>query len=202
MNEVLGTTAGNAVEVAEAVDYLNGRHREHRLHEITKALVGEMLVLGKLAVSPEEGRAKAQAALESGAAAAKFSEMVAALGGPKDFIERRDKYLVTAPVTIPCKAARSGVIARMKTRDIGLIVVDLGGGRRKSTDKIDLTVGLSGFLPVGSRVSAGDPIALVHAADDASAARASAALAQAIEIADTAPPPRPLIHARIGEGRA
>lgn len=197
MNEVLGTTAGNAIEVAEAVDYLTGRSREHRLHEITKALVGEMLVLGKLASSPEEGRAKAQTALDSGAAAQKFSEMVAALGGPKDFLEHSDRYLAKAPVTVACKAARSGVIAQMKTRDIGLIVVDLGGGRRKTTDKVDMAVGLSGFLPVGTEINAGDPIALVHATDEASAARASAVLVQAIEISDTAPPPRPLVHARV-----
>jgi thymidine phosphorylase len=197
MNEVLGTTAGNAIEVQEAVDYLTGKSREHRLHEITKALVGQMLVLGKLASSPEEGAVRAQAALDSGAAAAKFAEMVAALGGPNDFIERPQAYLAKAPVTVPCKAPRSGVIAGMQTRAIGLIVVDLGGGRRKTTDVIDMGVGLSDFLPVGTSVAAGDPIALVHAADEAAATRASSALAQAVTIADTAPPARPLVHARV-----
>jgi len=197
MDEVLGRTAGNAMEVAEAVDYLTGRAREPRLHAITVALAGEMLATGKLAASPEEGRAKAQAALDSGAAAAKFSEMVAALGGPKDFLEHSGKYLVSAPVTVACKAARGGVVARMKTRDIGIVVVDLGGGRRNTVDKIDLSVGLSDFLPVGTKVAAGDTLALVGAADEAAAARACAALADCIEIADTAPPPRPLVHARV-----
>jgi thymidine phosphorylase len=197
MDEVLGHTAGNAIEVAEAVDYLTGRDREPRLHAITVALAGEMLAIGKLATTPEEGRAKAQAALDSGAAAEKFSAMVAALGGPKDFLEHSAKYLVQAPVTVACQAARPGVIARMKTRDIGLVVVDLGGGRRKTTDVIDLSVGISGFLPVGTKVAAGDTLALVHAKDEAAAARACAALAQLIEIADTAPPPRPLVHARV-----
>jgi thymidine phosphorylase len=197
MNEVLGTTAGNAVEVAETVDYLSGKLREPRLHAITLALAGEMLALGKLAATPEEGRAKAQAALDSGAAAEKFSAMAAALGGPKDFLERSATYLVKAPVTLPFKAGRSGVIAREKTRAIGIAVVDLGGGRRKTTDVIDLAVGLTDLLPVGTKVQTGDPLALVHAADEASAARACAALAQAIEIADPAPPPRPLLHARV-----
>ena len=198
MNEVLGLTAGNAIEVVEAVDYLTGKHREHRLHEITKALVGQMLVLGKLAGTLEEGIAKAQTSLDSGAAAAKFEEMVAALGGPSDFLKRPGHYLAKAPVTVPFKAARSGVIASEKTRAIGLVVVDLGGGRRKTSDVIDMGVGLSGFLPVGTKIQAGDTIALIHAKDDADAGRAAKALEEAIEIADTAPGPRPLIHARVG----
>ncbi len=197
MDEVLGTTAGNALEVAEAVDYLVGRSREPRLHAVTIALAGEMLAVGKLAASPEEGWAKAEAALASGAAAEKFAKMVASLSGPKDFLENSESYLVRAPVTVPFKALRSGVVARMNTRDIGLAVVDLGGGRKKTTDTVDLAVGLSQFLPVSAQVKVGDTLALVHAADEASAGRAIAALRKAVEIADTAPPPRQLVHARI-----
>jgi thymidine phosphorylase len=197
MNEVLGLTAGNAIEIVEAVDYLTGKHREHRLHEITKALVAQMLVLGKLAATPEEGLAKAQESLDSGKAAAKFEEMVAALGGPSDFLNKPEAYLAKAPVTVPFQAPRSGVIAAEKTRAIGLIVVDLGGGRRKTTDVIDMGVGLSDFLPIGTKVAAGDPIALIHAKTDADAAQAAASLAEAITIADAAPHVRPLIHARV-----
>jgi len=167
MDEVLGTTAGNAIEVAEAVDYLAGHCRETRLHDVTIALAGEMLAVGNLAASPKEGRAKAEAALASGAAAEKFSQMVVALGGPKDFLEKSDTYLVRAPVTVPFKASRAGFVARMNTRAVGLAVVDLGGGRKKTTDTIDLAVGLSQFRPVGTKVQAGDTLALVHAADDA-----------------------------------
>jgi thymidine phosphorylase len=198
MNEVLGLTAGNAIEVVEAVDYLTGKHREHRLHEITKVLVGQMLVLGKLAANLEEGIAKAQASLDSGAAAAKFEEMVAALGGPADFLKRPQQYLAKAPLTVPFKANRSGFIAAEKTRAIGLVVVDLGGGRRKTSDVVDMGVGLSDFLPVGTKVQAGDSIALIHAKDESDAARAAQGLAQAIDIADAAPEARPLVHAHIG----
>jgi thymidine phosphorylase len=197
MDEVLGTTAGNALEVGEAVSYLTGRVREPRLHGITLALAGEMLALGKLAASPEEGRVKAQAVLDSGAAAEKFARMVAALGGPKDFLERPEAHLVRAPVTLPFLAGRSGVIAGMNTREVGMTVIDLGGGRRKTTDTIDLAVGFSEFRVVGARVAAGDRIALVHAADEAAAKRAVAALERSVRIADTAPAPRPLILERI-----
>ncbi len=197
MDEVLGKTVGNALEVGEAVDYLTGKACERRLHEITVALAGEMLALGKLAATPEEGRAKAQDALDSGAATETFARMVAALGGPKDFVERSEAYLVRAPVTLPFRAERSGVIAGMNARDVGVAVVDLGGGRRKTEDAIDLAVGFSAFLPVGTPVAAGDTIAVVHAADEASARSAVAALERCIRIADTAPAPCHTIHERI-----
>ena len=197
MDEVLGSTAGNAQEVEEAVDYLTGRLREPRLHGVTMALAGEMLALGKLAASPEEGQVTAQAALDSGAAAEKFSRMVAALGGPKDFVERSEHYLVRAPVTLPFTAKRSGFIESMNARDVGVAVVDLGGGRRKTTDVIDLGVGFSQFRAVGTPVATGDIIALVHAVDWESAERAVAALERCVMIGDAAPQARPLIHARI-----
>jgi thymidine phosphorylase len=123
--------------------------------------------------------------------------MVAALGGPKDFVERSENYLVRAPVTVPFTAKRSGFIESMNARDVGLAVVDLGGGRRKTTDATDLGVGFSAFLAVGTPVALGDTIALVHAADQESAERALAALGHCIEIGDVAPEARPLIHARI-----
>jgi thymidine phosphorylase len=197
MDEVLGMTAGNALEVGEALDYLTGRAREPRLHDVTIALAGEMLALGKLAASPKEGRAEAQAALDSGAATERFSRMVAALGGPKDFVERSENYLVRAPVTMPFTAKRSGFIESMNARDVGLAVVDLGGGRRKTTDAINLGVGFSAFRTVGTAVAAGDRIALVHAADQDSAERAVAALERCVQIGDGAREARPLIHARI-----
>jgi thymidine phosphorylase len=197
MDEVLGTTVGNALEVGEAIDYLAGKACERRLHEVTLALAGEMLALGKLAATPEEGRAKAQDALDSGAATETFARMVAALGGPKDFVERSEAYLVRAPVTYPFRAERAGVIAGMNARGVGVAVVDLGGGRRKTDDAIDLAVGFSEFLPIGTPVVAGDTIAVVHAADEANALRAVAALERCIRIADTAPALRHTIHERI-----
>jgi thymidine phosphorylase len=197
MDEVLGTTAGHALEVSEAVDYLTGRRREPRLHAVTLALVGEMLVLGGLATTSEEGSAKAQAGLESGRAAEAFAKMVAALGGPKDFVENSDAHLRTAPVTRAFHSAGAGYVARMDTRAIGVALIDLGGGRRKTGDGIEAAVGFSGFRAVGSRLAAGEPIALVHAADDTAAGRALAALERAIVIADAPPAARPVIHERI-----
>ena len=93
MNESLGPVAGNALEVRLAMDYLTGRSRPARLHEVTMALCAEMLVLGGLAANDTDARAKLQAGLDSGEAAERFSRMVAALGGPADLVERPDAYL-------------------------------------------------------------------------------------------------------------
>ncbi len=197
MNEVLGWTAGHTLEVAEAVDFLTGKAREQRLHDVTIALAGEMLVLGKLATTPEEGRAKAEAALVSGAAVEVFGRMVSVLGGPADFVEKADVYLERAPVVRPFTAPRAGIIAGMNTREIGVALIDLGGGRRKTSDMIDLRVGFSQFRPVGSKLEAGETIAVIHAADEAAAARAADALILSIEISDTPPAPRDVILGRV-----
>src|SRR6185503_3613206 len=105
MDAVLGRTVGNALEVAEAVDYLTGHGvRDVRLHDVVLALAAEMLVLGGLATTPDEGRAKAEARLADGSAAETFARMIAALGAPADFIARSDAYLPHASVVRPCPA--------------------------------------------------------------------------------------------------
>jgi thymidine phosphorylase len=180
MNEVLGRTAGNALEVAEAVDLLAGRGGDARLRAVTLALARAMLALGGL--DPD----RAEAALASGAAAERFARMVAALGGPADILERR---LAAAPVVRAAAPARAGVVARIDVREVGLAVVELGGGRRRADQAIDHRVGLADIAGLGEAVGAGRPLALVHARDEAAATRAAARLAAAFTIAD-APPTR------------
>ena len=185
MNQVLGTTVGNALEVAEAIAYLTGDGvREPRQHEITLALGAELLVLGGLAHDTTSARTQLQAALDSGAAAEHFARMVAALGGPADLLQRPHAYLAAAPVVVPVPAPRAGVLSAMHTRDIGLAVVELGGGRRKASDAIDARVGLTQVQPLGTRLQKGDPIACVHAADEASAQRAVVQLQAAFALGD------------------
>jgi len=176
---VLGYDAGNALEIIETIRYLKGEAREPRLHEVTLALAAEMLVLGGLAADNGAARVKLQAGLDSGAAAEKFAQMVAALGGPADLLERPAAYLATAPVLLPIPAPRAGRLTGLRTRDIGLAVVELGGGRRQAGDVIDMRVGFSAFRHLGEELAAGEPIAFVHAADEAAAQRAIASVQQA-----------------------
>src|SRR5262245_43220374 len=168
MDCVLGRNVGNALEVVEAVEYLKGEGtREPRLHEVTMALVGEMIALGGLAPGP--GRARAEAALADGRAADVFGRMVSALGSPDDFLEHSARYLSHAPVMRPCNAEQSGYVVGMNARDIGIAVVAMGGGRTHADDAIDPAVGPSDVINVGARVRTGSPPLSLHSAtpDDA-----------------------------------
>jgi thymidine phosphorylase len=202
MHQPLGRSAGNALEVAESLAYLEGEGgREPRLHAVVLALAGEMLALGGLAQDPEEGRAKAAARLADGSAREAFLRMVATLGGPTDFAERVHLHLPQAPVCRPCPAPRSGFITRMDTRAIGLIVLALGGGRRHAAAEIDPAVGLDHIRGLGEDIARGEPLAMIHAADEGAAEAAIAALQQAVEIGDKAPPATPIVQARIHRPR-
>lgn len=198
MDRVLGRDVGNALEVMEAVAYLKGEGtRDPRLHEVVMALAGEMLRLGDVAPSVAAGRARAEAALQDGRAADRFARMVAALGGPEDFLDRPDRYLARAPVVRPCTAERSGFVTGMDAREIGVAVVGLGGGRARADDAIDPAVGFTEMIDVGAPVRAGSLLCVVHAATEARADEAIARLRRAIRIGQPAPAARPVVIDRI-----
>jgi thymidine phosphorylase len=199
---VLGHTAGNALEVQEALDFLTGRMRpgaaddEPVQRAVTLALGAQLLVLAGLAADEAVATAALQRSLDCGAAAEHFARMVRALGGPADVLA--DAQLPVAPVQRPVPALRAGVVAAMDTRALGLAVVALGGGRLKPGDTVDPRVGLSNVRTRGSTVAAGEPLALVHAADDLAAADAVRAVQAAITLADAAAPRPPAVQALIG----
>ena len=120
--------------------------------------------------------------------------MVAALGGPDDFLEHSARYLAHAPVIRPCNAERSGHVVGMDARQVGIAVVALGGGRAHADDAIDPSVGLTDVIDVGTAVRAGSPLCIVHAASDADADQAIEILQRAIRIEDGAPAERPIDH--------
>jgi len=172
MNRPLADAAGNALEVAYAIEYLTGTRREQRMHEVTMALCVEMLLLGKISRTEKSARAKLQAALDSGAAAEKFAEMVGALGGPKRLLEAPWKYLEAAPLQEAAIPAFGGVVTGIDTRAVGMVVVALGGGRTRPQDPVDHAVGVSRLAQVGDTVGADHPLAIIHArsVDDVRAA--------------------------------
>jgi thymidine phosphorylase len=196
MNQVLGFTAGNALETREAIDHLGGTSREPRLHEVTVALAVELLVGVGVCESEAEAAAAVERCLADGTAAERFERMVAALGGPNDLIARVDEYLPRPAVTLPVVPA-AGRLARMDVREIGVAVMGLGGGRRKTDDIIDPLVGLGALRSLGDEVGPDAPVCLVHARDDASARAAASRILAAIEISDAATPPGPVIAHRI-----
>jgi thymidine phosphorylase len=195
MDQVLGRSAGNALEVQECLDVLCGRPADARLLDVTLGLSAELLQLGGLFSSVEAAHAAALAALRSGAAAERFARMVAALGGPADVLH--DPRLPAAPVRRPVPALRSGFVAKIDVRAIGLAVVALGGGRQHNGDAVDPRVGFAAIAALGEQVDAGAPLATVHAIDAATADAARQALQAAFTITDTAAAVPPWCHARV-----
>ncbi|ABU72323.1 hypothetical protein VIBHAR_03376 [Vibrio campbellii ATCC BAA-1116] len=182
MNQVLASSAGNAVEVREAVRFLTDEYRNPRLLEVTMASCAEMLVLGKLAENTEDARAKLMEALDNGKAAECFGKMVAGLGGPVDFVENYDNYLEKAEIIKPVYATETGVVSAMDTRAIGMAVVSMGGGRRVATDEIDYAVGFDNFIRLGEVADSDKPLAVIHARTEEQWEEAAKALRSAITV--------------------
>ena len=192
MDRVLGRTAGNALEVREAIDHLTGAASDPRLVEVTVELCRELLALGGL-----EGRDPAEA-LSGGAAAERFAAMVTELGGPSDLMERPDAHLPIAPQVSAALPDRAGIVTKVDVRAVGLAVVALGGGRRHEAESVDHAVGLSEVAAPGERVGPADaPLAVVHARTDADADAAIAALQAAFTVGDEAPADPPAILERL-----
>ncbi len=198
MNQVLGRTCGNAVEVIEAVEYLRGEKPEPRFALVTETLAAEMLVMGGLDATREAALARVRKAVASGHALEHFAKMVAALGGEPDFTAHAEERLPRAPVQRPLVAPRSGWVQGIETRDIGVACVVLGGGRRKTDDHVDPRVGFTQVAGRGDRVEAGGTLAMIHAAREADAQAAMKSLAGAFTIGDAAPQAFPLLVERMG----
>jgi thymidine phosphorylase len=193
MDQVLGRTAGNAVEVREALGALtHPRAAEPRLVDVTLALCATLLRLGGLYDSDAAARAAAGDALASGAAAERFARMCAALGGPADLLDDPDRHLPRAPHALEVFPDAAGHVRAVAVREVGVAVLELGGGRLREDQGIDHAVGLVDVAGLGEEVgNGGRPLAVVHARDAASAERAAARVRAAFEIGDapTAVPP-------------
>ena len=182
MSQVIGYTAGNALEVRETLDYLTLAKQESILHELVTTICAEMLVQGKLADNFNQGLKMVKGVLNTGEAAEVFAKMVSALGGPTDLFENPDKYLAQANIIQPIYPQQAGYIHSMDTRMIGMAVVELGGGRRMATDKIDYSVGFSDFCHIGDKAELNQPLAFIHANSQQQAEQVSNQLNKLIRI--------------------
>jgi len=201
MDAPLGHAVGNALETREAFQCLHGAGPRDLTH-LSLALVGEMLWSVGAVASPEEGSHRAQVALEAGRGVERMARMVAAQGG--------DPRLVEDPHRIPVAPCRGGVVAgtggfvhQVDPLALGYGVVELGGGRRRVEDEIDLGVGFVVAVKPGDLVEAGGLMGEVYAADADGLERGRQILSEAIQVGEKAPEAAPpLIRERITAGHA
>jgi thymidine phosphorylase len=201
MNQVLGLTAGNAVEVRESIDVLTGTGTaDPRLLEVTMALSAELLTLGGVHDDLNAARGAAEKALSSGAAADAFGAMVTALGGPATLLDAPDSFLPTAPIARPVEPTETGVVGSIDVRAVGVAIVALGGGRTRETDPVDHAVGLTEVAGIGDDVGPGGrPLAILHARDESAFDRGSQAIRAAFAIGDGPPGNGPAGDRRTGD---
>jgi thymidine phosphorylase len=184
MSQPISLSAGNALEVHEAVAYLKGEYRHDRLHAVVIALAAELLVIGNLAADRDAARVMLDENLASGKAAECFSRMVAGQGGPVDFLDQPGRYLKAAKLCKPVLAVNQGFVAAVDIKAIGLAVVKLGGGRIRAEDHINHAVGVSGLCQPGKPVTPDTPLAMIHAESETDWDRAANAVQQAVRVAD------------------
>ncbi len=197
MNQCLASSAGNAIEVREAVRFLTGEYRNERLLEITMAQSAELLVSGNLATDVQQARQKLQTVLDNGQAAEIFARMVAGLGGPTDFVEHYDRYLPGAAIIKPVFMEAEGYLSAMDTRAVGMAVVQLGGGRKVAADTIDYRVGLSDICRLGDQINPSQPIAMTHASSEASWNQAADMLRVALTVSEQKRAQNPMVYQKL-----
>ena len=187
MDQPLGCAVGNALEVREAVETLRGEGPPD-FTELVLGACAHLLALSDLGVDVVEGRRLAESAVADGSAAAAYDRWIRAQGGNPDLA-----VLPVAPVLRETRALRSGYVSRLGATAVGMAAWALGAGRATKEDEIDHAVGVVCRAKRGDAVEAGDVLAEVHARDEASADAAMAEVLGAYELADEAPPARPIV---------
>jgi pyrimidine-nucleoside phosphorylase len=195
MEQPLGRAVGHALEVEEAIATLHGQGPAD-FQSLVMAAASEMLVLGGQTTDTATAQAHLEHVIKSGAAFEKFKQFVAAQGGDTTMIDQPER-LPHAPVILPVRAPRDGYVEHLLAREVGLAVVDLGGGRHQKGDPIDHGVGAVIQAKVGDQVQQDDTLCIVHAAGEAAANIAAQRILAAYRFSDTPITPLPVIYERI-----
>ena len=165
MNQVLGKSAGHRLEILECINFLTNQEKDPRLMKITYELVASILMMSHN-LSKEEALKKIDTVISNGVAAEKFEKMVSALGGASNILSSyKEKLEINAFKKDMC-IKQSGYVQKIKTRDLGLILIELGGGRKQVTDKINFNVGYDNVLSVGDKVDSSTPLLTLYCHSD------------------------------------
>ena len=186
MDQPLGHAVGNALEVREAWEVVNGGGPAD-CRELVVDAAAQLLALSDLRVDEPEGRRRAEAALDDGSALAAYERWVLAQDGAPD-----PTLLPVAPVARSVAAQASGYVRELRAKEVAITAMELGAGRELAGEPIDHAVGVVCHAKRGDRVERGEPLAEIHARDESAAEAAEARLLAAYEIGD-APEPRPLV---------
>ena len=161
MNQVLGKSAGHTLEMLECLRFLTNLEKDPRLEKITYELTASILMMSQN-LSKEDALKKIDTVISNGQAAEKFEKMVHALGGPSDNISSHDNHLKIKAIKKDIFSTQPGWVKEIKTRDLGLILIELGGGRKQVTDKINFNVGYDQVLRIGDKVDVSTPLLTVY----------------------------------------
>ncbi len=192
MDQPLGFAVGNALEVREAIDTLNGNGPAD-FQELCLTLGSRMLMAGGRAARAEEAREMLKKTIADGSALGKLAEFVEAQGGDRDFVYHPER-LPSASLQKAVQAPASGYVSRIVCDEVGICSLILGGGRETKESKIDLSVGIVLKKKAGDYVEAGEPLAVIHANDEKKAAEAEKRFLAACALAAEKPAASPLIR--------
>ena len=181
----LGKAVGNGLDTREALRCLAGDGPDD-LADLSTVLVGEMLFLGDLAPTPEEGVHTAREALSSGRGIGRMTRLVELQGGDPSMVENPSR-IPGAPEVAVLESDSSGFVGVISPTALGYGVVELGGGRRRMGDPVDLSVGFNLSVSLGDWVEPGDPIGEVHARNAQGLERGLKILRQAVVLLPEAP---------------
>lgn len=197
MSQPLARSAGNSLELFEVIDFLSGKRRDKRLFDVTMALSSHMLINSGLVAGITDAETRLLRVLDDGSALERFARMIAGQGGPVDFVENSSKYLAASPVIKAVTAEKEGYIHSMDTREIGMAIVGLGGGRSKPSDSVDFRVGISEVAELGTKIDCHTPLVTIHARTEGEWNLAAEKVRDAIHIADDIPDMPPVIYERL-----
>jgi pyrimidine-nucleoside phosphorylase len=199
MNQPLGCTVGNALEVEECIAILHGGGPAD-LRDLCIELAGWMLFLGGTAETVEKGKRKSEQIIASGQAFHRFRQMVELQGGDISVIDDPTR-LPSTEHRVEVLSSRAGYVSSILCEQIGTACVILGGGRERKEDSVDPAVGIVVHKKIGDEVSAGESLATIHCHSDAQAARASKLVEESYQIATGASVVKPtLVHRVIYKG--
>ena len=185
MNQPLSQSIGNSLEVLAAIDILKGSSKDYRLLEVTNSLGVSILCSSNICKNKKEAQLLISSVLSSGKAAEKFSQMISELGGANDFFEKPKNYLTPSNIqkNICCK--QSGYVKKINTKNLGNILILLGGGRQKVEDDIDFSVGMKLLIELDTYVEKNQPICTLYARDEESFNIAEKEIIESFEIGES-----------------